>query len=159
MSALDLVNRLDHCRQIREGEWIARCPAHDDRSPSLSISEKDDGRVLVKCWAGCGALDVISAVGLEWEALFPLTDRHRYAAEKLHRERTVDELVVEIAMADIKAGKPLADSDLDRCAEAVERLDKGEPSPDPGRDALLDSAAVVGKRESEKIKEFMESMS
>ena len=33
--------------------WMARCPAHDDRTPSLSIAQGDDGRVLLKCHAGC----------------------------------------------------------------------------------------------------------
>jgi putative DNA primase/helicase len=41
--------------------WIARCPAHNDRNPSLSIDE-NDGRVLVKCRAGCEQAAVISAL-------------------------------------------------------------------------------------------------
>jgi hypothetical protein len=41
--------------------YIAPCPAHDDRSPSLSISERD-GRVLVHCFAGCSQTDVITAL-------------------------------------------------------------------------------------------------
>ena len=44
--------------------WMACCPAHDDRNPSLSISEGDDGKVLLKCFAGCGAEAVCSALGL-----------------------------------------------------------------------------------------------
>ena len=32
---------------------MARCPAHDDRKPSLSIRDADDGKVLVRCHAGC----------------------------------------------------------------------------------------------------------
>lgn len=35
------------------GGWLACCPAHEDRSPSLSINAGDDGRVLLKCFAGC----------------------------------------------------------------------------------------------------------
>ena len=35
------------------GGWMARCPAHDDREPSLSIRDADDGKVLVRCHAGC----------------------------------------------------------------------------------------------------------
>ncbi len=41
---------------------MARCPAHDDRDPSLSIREGSDGRVLVKCFAGCGQNQVIAAL-------------------------------------------------------------------------------------------------
>ena len=41
--------------------WMARCPAHDDREPSLSIREAD-GKVLVRCHAGCDQRDVIAAL-------------------------------------------------------------------------------------------------
>ncbi len=50
--------------------WMARCPVHDDREPSLSISAGKDGKVLVRCHAGCEQRDVIAALqerGL-WEA-------------------------------------------------------------------------------------------
>ena len=50
--------------------WMARCPVHEDRSPSLSISSSKDGKVLVRCHAGCDQRDVIAAlreIGV-WEA-------------------------------------------------------------------------------------------
>jgi hypothetical protein len=42
--------------------WMARCPAHDDREPSLSIRDADDGKVLVRCHAGCTQDSVIAAL-------------------------------------------------------------------------------------------------
>ena len=42
--------------------WMARCPAHDDRTPSLAICEGRDGKVLLKCHAGCSQWDVIGAL-------------------------------------------------------------------------------------------------
>lgn len=42
--------------------WIARCPAHDDRRPSLSITEARSGRPMLKCFAGCESRDVLAAV-------------------------------------------------------------------------------------------------
>src|SRR5262249_12866760 len=42
--------------------WMARCPAHDDREPSLSIGETRDGKVLVHCHAGCDQHLVIAAL-------------------------------------------------------------------------------------------------
>ena len=42
--------------------WIARCPAHDDRVPSLAIRETDDGTILVRCHAGCSQHAVIDAL-------------------------------------------------------------------------------------------------
>ena len=41
---------------------MARCPAHDDREPSLSISDGKDGKVLVRCHAGCDQRDLIAAL-------------------------------------------------------------------------------------------------
>ena len=40
--------------------WMARCPAHEDRKPSLSISSGRDGKVLVRCHSGCDQRDVIA---------------------------------------------------------------------------------------------------
>ena len=50
--------------------WMARCPAHEDRSPSLSISAGKDGKVLVRCHAGCNQRDVIAALAVRglWDA-------------------------------------------------------------------------------------------
>jgi hypothetical protein len=47
------------------------CPAHDDNNPSLSISEGADGRVLIKCHAGCEVEAVVEAIGLTMADLFP----------------------------------------------------------------------------------------
>jgi putative DNA primase/helicase len=44
------------------GGWVARCPAHDDRTPSLSIREISNGKILVRCFAGCRQKDVIDAL-------------------------------------------------------------------------------------------------
>lgn len=51
--------------------WLACCPGHEDRSPSLSISEGDDGRALLKCFAGCSTESVVTALGLKPSDLFP----------------------------------------------------------------------------------------
>ncbi len=42
------------------GGWSARCPAHDDRTPSLSLHDSGDGEVLVRCHAGCDRNEVIA---------------------------------------------------------------------------------------------------
>lgn len=44
------------------GFFMACCPAHDDRNPSLKIEDGDNGKVLVKCWAGCTQDQVITAL-------------------------------------------------------------------------------------------------
>ena len=66
-----LLSRLDRVKETARGKWQARCPAHDDQSPSLSIKETADGTLLVKCWSGCNAGEIVDAVGLELSDLFP----------------------------------------------------------------------------------------
>lgn len=52
------------------GQWSARCPAHDDKRQSLSISQGKDGQVLLKCHAGCTVESITSALGIEVKDLF-----------------------------------------------------------------------------------------
>lgn len=54
--------------------WMAQCPAHDDRRPSLAITEGEDGRVLIHCHAGCPPEEVCAAVGLCMADLMPTDD-------------------------------------------------------------------------------------
>lgn len=63
-----------HELRKRGTSWSAQCPAHDDQRASLSISEGDDGRVLVKCHAGCTHDAVCKAIGLTVSDLFPTAD-------------------------------------------------------------------------------------
>lgn len=51
-------------------KWIACCPAHEDRHPSLSIRQGDDGRTLLKCHAGCTIEAICQALGLRSAELF-----------------------------------------------------------------------------------------
>ena len=51
--------------------WMAKCPNHDDRTGSLHITEKPDGRVIFHCHAGCGGADVVEALGLTFGDLKP----------------------------------------------------------------------------------------
>ena len=67
MKAAQLAERL-HARRSGDG-WLARCPAHTDRNPSLSINEQD-GKILLHCHAGCTTEAVCAAVGIEMRELF-----------------------------------------------------------------------------------------
>jgi hypothetical protein len=58
----DVLGRLDRVRPTTRG-WSACCPAHADRTPSLSLAEGETC-VLVKCWAGCKLDDIAAAMGL-----------------------------------------------------------------------------------------------
>ena len=53
MDLRDFLDRLPSYRKSGQGSYMAQCPAHDDKSPSLRITEGQDGRILVHCYAGC----------------------------------------------------------------------------------------------------------
>ncbi len=71
MSVDNLLLRLDKVKPVGKCRWLACCPAHADKSPSLSIRELDDGRVLVHCFGGCSSYSVLEAIGLTINDLFP----------------------------------------------------------------------------------------
>ena len=67
---MDLLERLNKVRRSGSG-WTAVCPAHDDKTPSLSVSQGDDGRWLLKCFAGCDLDHILAATNIEKKDLFP----------------------------------------------------------------------------------------
>jgi len=95
------------CHPRKSGsEWKARCPAHDDRNPSLAIREADDGRVLMYCHAGCAAENIVAVLGLQMKDLMPVntkgenhfinkenpTDRKTYATAEEAKEAWVKKM-------------------------------------------------------------------
>lgn len=110
---------LDKVKSVGTNKWKACCPAHDDKSPSLAITEASDGTVLLKCWVGCTAQDIVSAIGLELRDLFPGEKRERRgpspAAIKLERA------VYLIGKSQLDAGT-LSGDDLQRFNLAKQRL-------------------------------------
>src|SRR5438132_8660441 len=68
MTIDELLSRLDGVRKSGRG-YMTRCPAHDDRSPSLSVREGERG-LLVTCFAGCSLADICAALGMSPAQLF-----------------------------------------------------------------------------------------
>ena len=114
-----LLDRLDKVRPKGRGSWTACCPAHLDKSPSLSIKELPDGRTLIHCFSGCAPLDVLSAVGLDWSALYPEEDNYTsIVREHRLRPRSTDDYVVDLAK---NANTPLSEADRTRAKQAILR--------------------------------------
>lgn len=87
----EAVTHLLHARPTGRGRWTAHCPAHEDRSPSLSIATGRDGRILVHCHAGCSTEAVLEAAGLRMADLYagpsPTSAQARqFGAERARRE-------------------------------------------------------------------------
>lgn len=122
-----LLSRLDSVKQTRHGRYIARCPAHSDRSPSLALREMDDGTLLLHCFAGCDVADVVRSVGLNLADLFPNSDgsyknpqRRPFSATDLLELAAWESLVASIIALDLAEGRPGADRE--RLLKAAQRL-------------------------------------
>jgi hypothetical protein len=69
-SIQDVLERLDGVKQHGD-HWMARCPAHEDDHPSLSITTGRDGRPLLNCHAGCEFKDIAEQLGFRMQELLP----------------------------------------------------------------------------------------
>lgn len=99
MNCQALLDRLDAVRQRGDGRWSARCPAHGDKTPSLSIRELDDGRILLHCFAGCDVHAITAALGTELSDLFPA--RLGHSLRSMKRQRLITPIqALEIINAD-----------------------------------------------------------
>jgi hypothetical protein len=77
------IAQLLNARPVGRGRWQAKCPSHDDRHPSLSISQGHSG-LLLRCWShGCSVEQIVTALGLSMRDLFdaPLTPATRRELE------------------------------------------------------------------------------
>lgn len=70
MEISEILSRLDGVIRSNDKQYIARCPAHDDKNASLSVSVGDNGKVLMYCHAGCSTKDICSAIGIKESDLF-----------------------------------------------------------------------------------------
>lgn len=125
-----LLERLEGAKRTGPDRWVARCPAHEDKRPSLSIRETGDGTILIKCWSGCGAADVVAAVGLGLADLFPakpenrmpLRPRERWIPGDAWRCIAHEAGIAAIAAADAAAGRAVSAEDAERAGLAADRL-------------------------------------
>ncbi len=131
MSAVNaILEHLDGVRQTRPSRWIARCPAHEDRSPSLSISEVDD-RVLLHDFGGCATSAVLAALGLSLSDLFekPLASYVRTASPRIPATDVLialdHELTVAVLLLQDAAGRTLDAQEQARFALSVSRIKSG----------------------------------
>lgn len=118
MSTEDIINALDSVRSNGTDKWMAKCPAHNDKSPSLSIKALPDGSTLMYCHARCYTEDIMAALGLTMGDLFGDTP----FTPKRPRGPSEDEIVVAIYDADKAKGVRHTEADQARYKQALARL-------------------------------------
>ena|ERR1700734_2819112 len=123
-----LIARLSGVKVTGKGRWMAKCPAHEDGSPSLSIREMDDGRLLIYDFGGCGSLEVLGALGLSLTDLF--AERLTHCAPPLRGGFTAEEVLIAIEhetfvarliLQEAKDG-PLTEFGMARLDTAIRRI-------------------------------------
>ncbi len=90
-------------------EFICRCPAHDDRNPSLSFKEGSEGQVLLHCHTGCSVEDVCRALGLSMADLFPSNGSSKATQENGYKDAKQGERrarAAQLASAIVDAAHP-----------------------------------------------------
>jgi 5S rRNA maturation endonuclease (ribonuclease M5) len=113
MTVSEFLGELHGVQQDGGAKWTALCPAHDDHAPSLSVSEGDGGRVLVKCFAGCELEAILSSLGLKVRDLYPgaspVVEARRIVAEYTYEDETGERLfqVVRYAPKVFRRRKPV----------------------------------------------------
>ena len=122
---------LQHLKKVtgRNGHWTACCPAHEDRSPSLAVTETDDGRILLKCFGGCSVQEIVGSIGMDMGDLFPDSKEHHrpkvknaFYASDLLKLLEFESTIVMIAANDVAKGKQLSDNDRSRLSQSYERI-------------------------------------
>jgi DNA-binding transcriptional ArsR family regulator len=80
MTAAELIRQLKGVKKSSAG-WVARCPAHDDKHASLSVSEGADGKLLLTCHAGCAFETILASVSHGSNVSSPIIAEYDYVDE------------------------------------------------------------------------------
>ena len=131
MSVDIFLSALSGVKKTGKRSWVAKCCSHDDKSPSLAIAETDDGRVLVHCFAGCSVEEILGAVGMEFDVLYPpKPERHEpykpiskpFLAYSVVEVLAFEALIVVTAARLMANGETLDANDYQRLLLAAERM-------------------------------------
>lgn len=129
-----VLTKLHGVKQTAPDRWVARCPAHADKHPSLAIKETEDQRVLMHCFSGCSIEEITAALDIDLSDLFPQGERFvdnikgerwPFAVKMLHT--LCEEItVVVIYAADIRAGEIPSHEDHARFLLACTRINAAD---------------------------------
>lgn len=132
MSVDTLLSRLNKVRRLADGQYMACCPSHADRSASLSIKDIGDGRVLINCFAGCDTYGILKNVGLDWDDVLPekavepkakKIDQIIYATEALKLIQ-YEARIIMVCAYDVRSGKLPNEDEMNRVEISMQRINK-----------------------------------
>lgn len=127
-----VLGRMSGVRHGQRGQYFARCPAHNDREPSLTIRETSEHAVLLHCFAGCSVQDITVALGLDMADLYPLRESMLGGPRRIPRLLTAGQALqllrqeaglILVSASSLARGVPLTEQDHSRLLAAVGRME------------------------------------
>lgn len=132
MSIENLLSRLDKVRRRGNNKWMASCPCHTDKTPSLSIKD-DNGTILLHCFSQeCSAHEICSTIGMEVIDLFPPSDNYdaqQSGGKKLFHDSAqvleclaFETLVVLVTAEDMANKRTITEENHERLMQSIQRI-------------------------------------
>jgi hypothetical protein len=133
----NLLNRLDGVKQTGQGKWLAKCPAHEDRSASFGIKLLDDGRILLNCFAGCDKESILGSLGLTFSDLFPPKPERfsyiksksrppKFSSHEIVKLAVFESTLIVLAIGQLMTTGKISPADLVRVNTAIDTLNEIE---------------------------------
>jgi protein tyrosine phosphatase len=127
-----ILAKLRKVKKTSSNRWLACCPAHEDKSPSLSIMQNETGKIFVHCFAGCDGNAIMAAMGMTLADLYPeqinaskgLGKRPAFSAYDVLPMIEREAQIVAMCATELQS-HPLPDVDRQRLFKAVQRIQAG----------------------------------
>jgi len=131
MAIETLLNALNGVKRKSQGHHVALCPVHNEKTPSLAVTDAGDGKILLHCFGcGAGAMEIISALGIDASELFPERDcfdfskserpRPAFTSQQLLTAIYYETTIVMLIASDILNKRP---ANFERLARAYKRIE------------------------------------
>ena len=129
MEINEILSKFQRVYKSWTDQWQCLCPAHDDKSPSVGIKYTKDGRILIHCFSGCPTNEILDAVGISFDDLFPDKLENEYKPIKrafnpyaVLTSLSNEILLCTLAAMDLSKGKILNETDKQRLILAYSRI-------------------------------------
>jgi len=155
MNLEPILKRLEGVRRVGNG-WIASCPAHADRSPSLSLRQGREGRVLLYCHAGCTVEAVCAALSIRMSDCRRKAEEIRTRAAMEARPWVVDQMMTQANGYERVAFQWMLKSIMSGAFKQVQRAVKAGPL-NKWQVKLLRLSASAGDGRAQRILEKLSS--
>lgn len=127
----NLLNKLDKVKKTGADSYRACCPGHQGTNPTaLAIRQVDDGRILLKCHRGCSIDEILGAIGMDMNDLFPDGAIANHAGKVKQAFNPKDVLaamheeasIIYLYGKDVANKKPVTDDQFKRVLLSIERI-------------------------------------